>query len=273
MTTTIHPTAIVDPKAELGEGVDVGPYAIIEARVQIGDRTKIGPMVHIQGTTTLGPDNQIYTGVTLGFPPQYLGFNGAPTRLIIGARNVIREYANIHRGLNEESHTTVGDDNFFMGFSHIAHDCHVGSRIIIANGALLGGHVCVDDRTFISGNVVVHQFCRIGRLAMIGGSTKVTNDIPPFTIANGIPAQVRGLNVIGLRRADVPGAVRQELKNLLREIYINDTTVTETLAGIKLENRSDYCREMVEFLRSSKRGITAFSLLTHGGRLDEMAHD
>lgn len=139
-------------------------------------------------------------------------------RSIIGARNVIREYANIHRGLNEESHTTVGDDNFFMGFSHIAHDCHVGSRIIIANGALLGGHVCVDDRTFISGNVVVHQFCRIGRLAMIGGSTKVTNDIPPFTIANGIPAQVRGLNVIGLRRADVPGAVRQELKNLLREI-------------------------------------------------------
>jgi UDP-N-acetylglucosamine acyltransferase len=256
----IHPTAIISPQAQLGEGVQIGPNAIIEAGVRVGDRTKIGPMVHVQGATTIGPDNVIYTGATLGFPPQYLGFSGAPTRLEIGARNVIREYASIHRGLTEDSATTLGDDNFIMGFSHIAHDCHIGNRAIIANGALLAGHVTVGDRAFISRNVAIHQFCRIGRLAMIGGLARISNDVPPFMIAEGNPAKIRGINVVGLRRADFPAHVRMELKRLLREIYLSGKTVSKAVASISPTDHSEAGRELIEFYRASKRGMTAFSL-------------
>ena len=261
VTTNIHPTAIIDPKAEIGNDVEIGPNAVIEAGVTIGDRSKIGPMVHIQGTTTLGEDNQVYTGATLGFPPQFLGFSGAPTRCIIGARNVIREYVSIHRGLSDESATTLGDDNFIMGFSHIAHDCHVGNRVIIANGALLAGHVTVDDRAFISGNAAVHQFVRIGRLVMVGGLARVTKDVPPFMIAEGHPAKIRGINVVGLRRAEYPSHVRMELKRLLRQIYCTDKTVSQAVAAIKSIDCSEAGRELIEFFKSSKRGVTAFSLL------------
>jgi UDP-N-acetylglucosamine acyltransferase len=233
--------------------------------VTIGDRTKIGPMVHIQGTTILGPDNVIHTGATLGFPPQFLGFSGAPTRLVIGARNVIREYVSIHRGLSDESETTLGDDNFLMGSSHVAHDCHLGSRVIMANGALLAGHVTVGDRAFISGNAVVHQFCRIGRLVMVGGLARVTNDIPPFMIAEGLPARIRGVNMVGLRRAEYPAHVRMELKRLLRELYCSGQTVSSAVESISPREHSEAGREFLEFYRSSKRGITAFSLVRKGG--------
>lgn len=257
--TLIHPTAVIDPKAELGEGVEIGPHAIIEAGVTIGDRAKIGPMVHIQGTTEIGPETVIYTGATIGFPPQFMGFDGSPTRLIIGARNTIREYVSIHRGLSNESLTSLGNDNFIMGSAHIAHDCHLGSGVIIANGALLAGHVTVGDRAFISGNAAVHQFSRIGRLAMVGGLARVTNDVPPFMIAEGHPAQIRGLNVVGLRRAEYPSHVRMELKRLLRLIYNPELTVSQAIASLKVTDFSDAGREIIEFYRTSKRGITAFS--------------
>ncbi|MCL5271335.1 MAG: acyl-ACP--UDP-N-acetylglucosamine O-acyltransferase [bacterium] len=256
----IHPTAIVDPKAELGEGVEVGPNAIIEAGVTVGARTKIGPMVHIQGTTILGEDNVVMTGATLGFPPQFLGFSGAPTRCIIGGRNVIREYASIHRGLTDESATTIGDENFIMGFSHVAHDCRLGSRIVLANGALLAGHVTVGDRVFISGNVCVHQFCRIGRLAMLAGLARVTRDVPPFMMAEGHPAKLRGLNTVGLRRAEIASQVRSELRRLLREIYQSSENITQMLRTIKPTDYSDEGKELLEFFQSSKRGVTPFSL-------------
>ena len=257
-TSLIHPSAIIDPKAQLGEGVEIGPNAIIEAGVSIGDRTKIGPLVHIQGTTEIGPDNVIYTGVTLGFPPQYLGFSGAPTRLKIGARNTIREYANIHRALNDQSITTVGDDNFIMGFSHIAHDCHIGNRVIIANGALLAGHVTVGDRAFVSGNVAVHQFCRIGRLTMVGGLARITRDAPPFMIVEGFHPRVRGLNVVGLRRADVPSHVRMELKRLLRTLYRPGVTIARALQELSPIDWGDEARELIEFYKTSKRGFVPF---------------
>jgi len=260
MAQLIHPTAIIDPKAHLGEDVEIGPNAIIEAGVTLGDRTKIGPMVHIQGTTQLGPDNVVYTGATLGFPPQFLGFSGAPTRLVIGARNVIREYANIHRGLNDESATTVGDDNFIMAFSHIAHDCHVGNHVIIANCALLAGHVSVGDRAFISGNTVVHQFVRIGRLAMVGGLAGIGMDLPPFMIAEGTRAQIRGINVVGLRRAGIAAHVRMELKRLLLEIYCSNKTVSQAVAAIASTDHSAEGREFLEFYKNSKRGVMGFSL-------------
>lgn len=271
--TNIHPTAIIDPAAQLGEEVQIGPHAIIEAGVTLGDRVKVGPMVHIQGTTAIGPETVIFTGATIGFPPQHLAFDGAPTRCVIGARNVIREYVSIHRSLNDESVTALGDDNFIMGFSHIAHDCHLGNHVIMANGALLAGHVGVGDCAFISGNAVVHQFSRIGRLAMIGGLGRITNDVPPFMIAEGHPARIRGLNVVGLRRAGIPPQARTELKRLLHAIYFSDQTVSQAIASLVASEWSEAARELIEFYRGSKRGVTAFSLLGRGreAREPEMA--
>lgn len=260
MSTRIHPTAIVDPKAELGEDVEIGPNAIIEAGVTIGARSKIGPMVHIQGTTVMGEDNQIFTGATIGFPPQFLGFSGAPTRLIIGSRNVFREYVSIHRGLNDESETTIGDDNFLMGSSHVAHDCHLGNRVIMANGALLAGHVSVGDRTFISGNAVVHQFVRIGRLVMVSGLARVGMDVPPFTILEGHHARLRGLNTVGLRRAEIGAKTRMELKRLLFEIYKGEELPSKMVASMSLEGRSPEAIEFIEFYKGSKRGVTPLCL-------------
>lgn len=255
MSQKIHPTAIVSANAELGEDVEIGANAIIEDGVAIGDRCKIGPMVHIQGSTEMGPDNVIFTGATIGFPPQYLGFKGEPTKLIIGARNVIREYVSIHRGLDMEHATVIGDDCFFMGASHIAHDCHVGNNVILANGALLAGHVTVGDRAFISGNAAAHQFVRIGRLVMAGGLSRLTQDVPPFTMTTGFQACVHGLNMVGLKRAGVGGPVRSELKRLLHQIYRRDMTRSEALQAIDTESLSAEGRELVDFFRTSKRGV------------------
>jgi UDP-N-acetylglucosamine acyltransferase len=178
---------------------------------------------------------------------------------------VIREYVSIHRGLNDQSETSLGDDNFLMACSHVAHDCHLGSRVIMANGALLGGHVSIGDRAFISGNAVVHQFCRIGRLGMVGGMARITNDVPPFMTVEGIPAKVRGLNTVGLRRAELPAHVRMELKRLLREIYCSPMTVSQAVAAIKSTDHSEAGRELLEFFKNSKRGVTMCSLLTKHG--------
>lgn len=266
MSQNIHPTAIVSPGARLGADVEIGPNAIIEDFVTIGDRCKIGPMVHIQGTTEMGPDNVVFTGATLGFPPQYLGFKGEPTRLVIGARNVIREYVSIHRGLDMEHETRVGDDCFFMGSSHIAHDCHIGNGAILANGALLGGHVSVGDRAFISGNAAAHQFVRIGRLVMAGGLSRLTQDVPPFTMTTGFQACVHGLNLVGLKRAGVGAAVRSELKRLLHQIYRRDMTRTEALAAIDIVGLSPEGRELVDFFKTTKRGVIP---LGRGGNAPE----
>lgn len=255
MSQKIHPTAIVSPKAELGEDVEIGANAIIEEGVSIGDRTRIGPMVHMQGSTKMGPDNVVFTGATIGFPPQYLGFNGDPTPLIIGARNVIREYVSIHRALDMEHTTVVGNDCFFMAAAHVGHDCQVGNNVILANGALLGGHVTVGDRAFISGNAAAHQFVRIGRLVMAGGLSRLTQDVPPFIMTTGFQACVHGLNMVGLKRAGLSSPVRAELKRLLHEIYRRDMTRTEALDAIDVESLSTEGRELVEFFRTTKRGV------------------
>lgn len=252
----IHPTAIVDPNAELGEGVEVGPYACIEAGVTVGDRTRIGPMVQIQATTEIGPDNVIGAFSTIGFPPQYLGFDGSPTLCVIGARNVLREYFSMHRSIYKDGATVLGDDGFMMAASHIAHDCIVGDRVTMANAVLLAGHVEVGDRVFISGNAAVHQFCRIGTLAMVGGLTRITNDVPPYTITDGRPAWVRGLNVVGLRRAELGSAVRRELKLLYADIYGGPKTVSERVEELLAQDPAPHARTVLEFYRASKRGIT-----------------
>lgn len=269
MSTQIHPTAVVDPAAQLGEGVVVGPFAIIEAGVTIGDRCTIGPQVHIQGITEIGPDNRIETGAVIGLPPQHLGYKGEPTHVRIGSGNWIREYVSIHRPYLPEGLTSVGDNCLLMGFSHVAHDCIIGSRVIVANGAVIGGHVTVGDGAFLSGNVAVHQFCRIGRLAMVSGLAGVNLDIPPFCLAEGHKARIRGLNVVGLRRAGIDAASRSELKRLIKAIYNPHTTPGEAIASLKAE--SEVGAELLDFYRSSQRGVAGYTMARHIGAHGEAA--
>ena len=198
--TPIHPTAIVDPKAEIDPSVEIGPYVIIEGPVQIGPRTKIFAHAHLCGNTVIGADNEIHMGCVIGHTPQHLGYRGQPTGVRIGDGNVFREYVTIHRGSEEGSHTVVGDRCYFMAMSHIAHDAVVGNEIIVANGTLLAGHVHIEDKVVLSGNVGIHQHCRIGTLAMIGGLSKIVQDIPPYMLVDG-SSKVCGINVVGLRRA------------------------------------------------------------------------
>ena len=262
----IHPTAVIDPNAQLGADVRVGPYCVIEAGVTIGDRTSLGPYVHIQGDTTIGPDNVIHSNATLGFPPQFIGFDGSATPLVIGARNTIREYVSINRGLTMDNPTRVGDDCFFMAASHIAHDCQVGNGVIMANGVLLAGHITVGDRAFISGNAAAHQFCRIGRLAMIGGLAKIPKDAPPFMISEGHPGYIRGVNSVGLKRAGAPPHVRMELKRLLHTIYLSGKNITQAIESLNPTDWSDYGRELIDFYKTSKRGVLPFSLAAKQGK-------
>jgi UDP-N-acetylglucosamine acyltransferase len=258
--TRIHPTAIIDPNAELDPSVEVGPFAFIEAGVKIGPNTTIGPYVHIQGLTEIGPDNKIGTGCTLGHAPQHTGYTGAPTRLKIGSGNVLREYVSIHRAFKEGDATVVGNNCFLMGFSHVGHDCEVQDGVILANSALLAGHVSVGSRAFISGNAGVHQFCRIGRLVMVGGGSAVNQDIPPYMIAEGRPALVRSLNTIGISRAGFGPELRTELKRLYRALYRAGKTVRAAIAEIDVAALKPELRELVEFHTSaSKRGITPFA--------------
>lgn len=259
MPTLIHPTALVDPAAQLDSDVEVGPFAIVEAGVTIAAGTRVGARVHIQGQTTLGAENIIHPGVTLGFPPQHLAYAGEPTRLIVGARNTFREYANIHRGFKPETPTTIGDDNYFMGFCHVAHDCVIGNGNTIANGALLAGHVAVGDKAFISGNTAIHQFARIGSLAMVAGLARVAQDVPPFTMIDET-GRIIGLNVVGLRRNGYGSEVRRELKQLLKAIYLGEDLVTENLARLDQSATTDAGRQLLDFYRTSKRGVASLKL-------------
>ncbi len=255
----IHPTAIIDPRAELAEGVEVGPCAVIEAGVRVGPGTVIGPFVHLQGLTEIGPDNRIGTGATLGHAPQHAAYRGVPTRLLIGRGNTIREYVSVHRAFEADGATLIGDGCMLMGFCHVAHDCRLGDRVTIANGSLLGGHVTVGDGVFISGLLAVHQFCRIGRLAMLSGLSGITQDVPPFMIVEGRPAFLRGLNTVGLRRAGVSPAARQELRRLFRQLYRSGRSPREAIAGIDRAALTDEGKELIDFYASSRRGVTPFA--------------
>lgn len=258
MSPQIHATAIVDPAAELADDVEVGPYAIIEKDVKIGAGCKIGAYVHIDCGTRMGERNQVYSHATLGFPPQHLGYDFSPTRLIIGDDNVLREYVNIHRGMKEDSDTIIGNSNFLMGKVHVAHDCHIGDNNIMANSAGIAGHVHIGSRCFISGLTGVHQGCRIGDMAMIGGVSKVTQDIPPFMTADGHPAHVHGLNSLGLRRGGLAPHVRSELKRLMKTIYAPGRNLRAALEALNLNDYSEQGRYLIEFCQQSDRGLASF---------------
>jgi UDP-N-acetylglucosamine acyltransferase len=257
---SIHPTAVIDPKAELDGSVTVGPYAVIGADVRIGAESRIEAHAVVSGPTTIGSRNQISSFATVGGPPQDLKYKGEPTELIIGDDNLIREYASIHRGtVDGGGKTTIGDSNLLMAYTHVAHDCLIGNRVILANVATLAGHVEVQDHASIGGLVAVHQFCRIGKFSYIGGVSGISLDVPPYVILAGTRNRTRisGINKIGLRRNGYDRETISNLENAFRIIF----RTPELLMKDALEQaRSEYpdCPEvqyLIRFFEESKRGV------------------
>jgi UDP-N-acetylglucosamine acyltransferase len=250
----IHPTAIIHPKAKLDSSVRVGPYAIIDEGVEIGPGCIVGPQVYLTGLTTIGARNRFYAGCVIGEAPQDLKYSGEPTGLRIGDGNVFREHVTVHRSNKAEDRTVIGGHCLFMASSHVAHDCRVGDQVILANGVLLGGHVAVDDRALISGNCLVHQFVRVGTLAMMQGGSAISKDLPPYTMARGDNG-ICGLNTVGLRRAGLTPAERLELKQLYRKLFREGQSLRSAAVSARAKFSSDPAKVMLDFLAGSKRGV------------------
>jgi len=250
----VSPHAVVSKKAKIASDVEIGPFALIEDDVELAAGVKIWPHAYIRGGTSIGEGTQVHMGAVIGHEPQDLTYQGKKTYTRIGKRNVIREYATIHRGTKEGSATIIGDDCFFMAVSHAGHNCEIGNHVIVANGALLAGYVSVGDAAFISGNVVIHQFCRIGTLAMIGGFSGVNQDVPPYMLVRG-PSTVRSLNLVGLRRAKVARESIASLKEAYKLLYLSGLNTKQALEEIKKLKSSPELGTMVQFIESSKRGI------------------
>jgi UDP-N-acetylglucosamine acyltransferase len=255
----IHPTAIVSPKAELADDVVVGPYVVIEDDVTIGRGTEIHGSACIRQYTLIGEHNTIHHGVVLGDLPQDIHFKGTRSYLRIGSGNTFREHVTIHRATAENGETTIGNGNYFMVLSHAGHECAIGNNTIITNCALIAGHVTIEDNVVISGAVVIHQFSRIGRLAMISGLSAVNRDIPPFIIAGGRPAAATHLNLVGLRRAGVSPEARLKLKDAFRIFYTSGLNASRALEEIEKGAMTPEVRQFVDFVRASKRGVCRYA--------------
>src|SRR3989442_11669217 len=230
---TIAPTARIDPRASIGPGVSIGEYCVIEPDVAIGAGCRLEPYVYVKRWTTLGEANEISAGTVLGTDPLDKNFTGERSYLRIGARNSIREHYTISRGTQPESATEIGDDNYIMTSGHIAHNCKIGSQTVICSCALVAGYVEVEDQAFISGGVVVHQYSKIGRLAMIGGNTRVNSDVPPYFLYAGFNVEPRGLNLVGLKRAGFNHVQVTALKESYRLLYRSGLKLEEALARIQ----------------------------------------
>ena len=251
----IHPLAIVSPQATLGSGVTVGPFCIVEPDVIIGDGCTLASRVVVKSGTTLGANNYLWEGTVVGGLPQHTRPPAQFGRLSIGSGNTLRENCTVHRALHAGAETVVGDDNYLMVGTHVAHDCHVGNNTIFANNALLGGHVKVGDRAFISGAVAVHQFCRIGTLAMVGGHARVVQDVPPFMMIDGVSGYIVGLNLVGLRRNGYSAEEVVQLKAAYRLIYRSGLKWTEILDQLKRKFVAGAAAEFHRFLSEGTRGF------------------
>lgn len=252
----IHPTAIVDKKAKLADDVEVGPYAIIGPNVEIGKGTVIGPRANIEGHTTLGEGNRIFTGAVIGSAPQDLKYKGQKSFLKIGKNNTIREYVTMNSGTEEGTTTCVGDGNLFMAYSHVAHNCRVGNNCVIANAGTLAGHVTLEDKVVLGGFSGIHQFTRVGKMSIIGGCSKVVQDIPPFSTCDGNPARVYGLNLIGVRRAGMPQKAQRELKKAFKILFHSRLALKNGIEKVKKETASiEEVEYLLNFLKDSERGI------------------
>ncbi len=252
----IHPSAIVHPKAELDYGVEIGPFSLIEANVKIGSGTKVGPRVTIEGYTVIGRDNHIFTGAIVGSITQDKKYKGGKTYLKIGDNNAIREYCTLNPGTLEGTETIIGNGNLLMAYAHVAHDCIIGNDTVIANNGTLAGHCVVEDKAIIGGLSGVHQFVTIGKLAIVGGHSKVTSNVPPFMMVDGHPAQAYGLNVVGLERNNIPQEDRMNLKRAFKIIFRSGLALKNVIRQIE-ENipKTPSIITLLEFLRKSDKGI------------------
>lgn len=252
----IHPTALVSDDAQLGSNVEIGPFAIVGRGCIVGDGCVIAPRATLEQNVRLGRNVRVGIGAVLGGDPQDLKFQGEETTVEIGDGTVIREYSTINRGTSESFKTTVGKNCFIMSYVHLAHDCHLGDGVILANGVQLAGHVRIEDRAILSGLSAVHQFVRIGRHSFIGGCSRVSKDIPPFLKAVGNPVRLYGLNTIGLQRSGFDEGTLRELKRAYRLFFNSDLNITQALerAEKDLEQRPEV-QELMRFLEASGRGV------------------
>jgi UDP-N-acetylglucosamine acyltransferase len=253
--TEIAPTARIHPNAAIGPGCRIGDFCVIEQDVTIGANSVLEPYVYIKRWTTIGANNAISAGTVLGTDPLDKAFSGSRSYLKIGDGNTIREHYTISRGTKPESTTTIGDGNYIMTSGHIAHDCRIGNNTVICSCALVAGYVEIEDQAFVSGGVVIHQHSRIGKLAMVGGNTRVNLDAPPFFLYSGFDIEPRGLNLVGLRRAGRTTAQITNLKKAYILLYRENLPLETATARIETEIDSDDTRHLVQFIRNSKRGI------------------
>jgi UDP-N-acetylglucosamine acyltransferase len=252
MSTQIHPTAIVDDKAILGQDVIIGPYSIIGPHVTLGDRTRCRSHVIIEGHTAIGADCDIYPFVSLGTDPQDVQYKGEPTQLLIGHNNIIREYVTMNRGSNKEDGITqVGNHGMFMIGVHIAHDCKVGDYVVMANQASMGGHVHIGDYVILGGLCAIHQFVHVGDHAMIGGMSRVANDVIPFGMARGPSAHLTGLNIVGLRRRGFDREEIFELRKAYRLLFVDEGTMEDRLYNTEsMFSDSEPVMRLIDFIRT-----------------------
>lgn len=251
----IHPAAVISPDAQLGADVEVGALAVIEGAVTIGAGSVIRPGAYVIGPVTMGRGNTVFSGAVLGERPQHTKYNNEPTHLEIGDHNIFREHVTIHRGTTQAMKTVVGSHNFFMANSHVAHDCVVGDRCILANGALVAGHCVLQDNVILSGNTAVHQFVRLGRLSMLSGNSATGKDIPPFVIQQGLDT-ISGINIVGMKRAGLSHAQINAVRTAFKILFREGLVLPAALAKMERElGQADVIQEMLTFLRGCTKGI------------------
>lgn len=253
--TSIHPSAIISPEAKISDGVTIGPYSVIGPEVELEENVYVGPHVIIEGKTQIGKNCKLVAACSIGLPPQDISYKEEPTGVKIGANTIIREYVTVHRAA-KEGYTLIGENCLLMNYSHIAHNVKVGNNVIMANTTILAGYVIVEDYVFIGGLSAIHQHCRVGESAMVGGMSGSRLDLPPYFTADGRPASIRGVNRVGLKRRGIKLEVRSELVKAYKLIYTSGLNATNALEKIDNELvQYEEIKKLVTFYRSSKRGV------------------
>lgn len=260
MATEIHPTAIVDPKSQLGEDVKIGPYCIVYGGVKLGDGCRLQNHVTIDGGSEIGKENTFYAYSSIGQRTQDLKYKGEPTYLKVGDRNVFREFCTLNRATSPGDATVIGSHCNFLAYAHVGHDCQLGDHVIVSNNGTLGGHVVVEDHAIISGLTGIHQFCRIGAHAITGGYTKVVQDIPPYMMVDGNPAKVRAINLVGLKRRGFSEEAIASIKKAHRVLYRENRNVGEALEVLRAADyRTPEVDIVIAFVAASERGVSRTS--------------
>lgn len=255
--TSIHPTAIVHPKAKLGKDIRIGPYSTIGAHVRLGDHVQVGSFCVFTGRTTVGKNCSSFTGAVIGSDPQDRKFKATEkVYLEIGENNIFREYVTVNPGTGEGGKTTIGHNNLFMAYAHVAHDCVIGNDCVMANAATLAGHVTLEDMAVIGGLAAVHQFVRLGTMSIVGGCSKVVQDIPPYSTCDGHPTRVYGLNAVGLRRARMPAKTIAALHKAFKILFHSGLSKTHATGKVKAEiPQLPEIEHLINFIKTSKRGV------------------